>query len=78
MPAAHRHVTRHTAGLQVKNSQGEDVREDVMIDPEEQHDLDNSRGTCNFCLKWDKGARHQVSAAGRQGRAGQGRAGELY
>ena len=58
-------------GLQVKNSQGEDVREDVMVDPEEQHDLDNSRGTCHFCLKWDKGARHQVG----QGRAGRGGAG---
>ncbi|PSC76257.1 DUF866 domain-containing [Micractinium conductrix] len=46
--------------LDVKNSQGEDVREGVVVDPAEQHDLDNSRGTANFCLKWDRSARHQA------------------
>jgi hypothetical protein len=39
---------------------GEDVREDVVIDPAEQHELDNSRGTANFCLKWDRSAKHQA------------------
>jgi hypothetical protein len=47
----------------VKNSVGEDVREDVVIDPAEQHELDNSRGTANFCLKWDRSAKHQVGGA---------------
>lgn len=32
------------ATWQVKNSVGEDVREDVVIDPAEQHDLDNRWG----------------------------------
>lgn len=47
----------------MKNSVGEDVREDVVIDPAEQHELDNSRGTANFCLKWDRSAKHQVGGA---------------
>ncbi|EFN57803.1 hypothetical protein CHLNCDRAFT_143180 [Chlorella variabilis] len=46
--------------MTVKNSVGEDVREGVVIDPGEQHDLDNSRGTANFCLKWDRSAKHQA------------------
>lgn len=46
--------------LDVKNSVGDDVREGVVIDPGEQHDLDNSRGTANFALKWDRGNRHQA------------------
>ena len=50
----------HTA--QVKNSVGDDVREGVIVDPTETHELDNSRGTANFCLKWDRAARHQVGA----------------
>lgn len=51
---------------QVKNSVGEDVREGVVIDPGEKHDLDNSRGTANFRLKWDRSAKHQVGAAHTQ------------
>ena len=45
---------------QLKNSAGEDVRRDVIVDPSETHELDGSRGTAHFCLKWDKQARHQV------------------
>lgn len=32
----------------------------MVIDPGQQHDLDGSRGTANFCMKWDRGARHQA------------------
>lgn len=49
--------------LDVKNSVGEDVREGVVVDPAEQHDLDGSRGTANFALKWDRSAKHQVRPA---------------
>ena len=62
-----------TNPLQVKNSVGDDVREGVIVDPTETHELDNSRGTAHFCLKWDRAARHQVGQAGR--REGGGREG---
>ncbi|KAL4860038.1 hypothetical protein ACK3TF_000258 [Chlorella vulgaris] len=46
--------------MTLKNSVGEDVRENVVVDPGEQHDLDNSRGTANFRLKWDRSSKHQA------------------
>lgn len=52
--------------LQVKNSVGEDVREGVVVDLAEQHDLDGSRGTANFVLKWDRSAKHQVGPRARR------------
>jgi Eukaryotic protein of unknown function (DUF866) len=46
---------------QVKNSQGEDVRENVYVTSTEEHELAGSKGTANFVLKWAKDSRHQAN-----------------
>eukprot|EP00919_Chromeraceae_sp_WS-2016_P050464 GHVR01119653.1.p1 GENE.GHVR01119653.1~~GHVR01119653.1.p1 ORF type:complete len:171 (+),score=35.73 GHVR01119653.1:35-514(+) len=42
----------------VKESNGEEVREKVTMITDEMFDLTNSRGTAHFIIKWD-GSKHQ-------------------
>mmetsp|Transcript_123372 Transcript_123372/g.226346 ORF Transcript_123372/g.226346 Transcript_123372/m.226346 type:complete len:172 (-) Transcript_123372:71-586(-) len=39
--------------LDVKNAAGEETREGVTVDPQEEFDMPNSKGTCNFLIKWE-------------------------
>lgn len=43
---------------QVKDSQGEEVRERVYVTAAEEHDIPNSKGTANFIMKWAKDSKH--------------------
>merc|ERR1711934_463972 len=43
----------HVWCIDVKNSQGEEFRTEVMVDPTNEEDLEGSKGTCNFQLKWE-------------------------
>lgn len=47
--------------ITVKNSSGEDVRENVTVSSQEEVDLSGSRGTAHFALKWARDAKHQAS-----------------
>lgn len=47
--------------ITVKNSAGEDVRENVTVSSREEVDLTGSRGTAHFALKWARDAKHQAS-----------------
>ena len=42
---------------QVKDSSGDDVRNNVRVNDSEEHDIPNSRGTAHFALKWAKDSR---------------------
>jgi hypothetical protein len=43
--------------IQVKNSVGEDRREGVYVTSTNEEDIANSKGTCNFQIKWDRDAK---------------------
>ncbi len=46
---------------QVKNSSGEDTRENVTVSSTEDVDLAGSRGTAHFAMKWARDARNQAN-----------------
>ncbi|KAK9838391.1 hypothetical protein WJX84_009249 [Apatococcus fuscideae] len=47
----------HTFCIDVKDSTGDDVRENVRVNDSEEQDIPNSRGTAHFALKWAKDSR---------------------
>lgn len=47
--------------MQVKNSSGEDTRENVTVSSTEEVDLAGSRGTAHFAIKWVRDARSQAN-----------------
>ncbi|CAG9467190.1 unnamed protein product [Pedinophyceae sp. YPF-701] len=56
----------HRWCLDIKNPLGEDVRKEVWVSAAEEHDLDGSRGTANFVMKWDKASKKQCYACVQQ------------
>ncbi len=42
---------------QVKDSTGDDIRENVRVNDSEEQDIPNSRGTAHFALKWARDSR---------------------
>ncbi len=53
------HPPPPTTITQLKNSVGDDVRENVFVCADEQHELTGSRGTANFTLKWEKDSKKE-------------------
>ncbi|PRW59434.1 DUF866 domain-containing [Chlorella sorokiniana] len=49
-----------TYTMTIKDATSDYTREDVVIDPAEVHDLEGSRGTANFRIKFDKSSKHQA------------------
>ena len=48
--------------MQVKNSAGEDTRENVYVSSAEEHEIAGSRGTAHFVnLRWDRSQRNQAN-----------------
>lgn len=45
----------------MKNSSGEDTRENVTVSSTEDVDLAGSRGTAHFAIKWARDARNQAN-----------------
>ena len=49
------HKAQHS---QIKESAGATEREDVRVSAAEVADIPGSRGTANFCIKWERDAKH--------------------
>ena len=49
----------------MKNSAGEDVRENVTVSSREEVELSGSRGTAHFAMKWARDARQQANLQAR-------------
>lgn len=56
----HCHCHCHHAPAQVKNSVGEDVRENVFVCADEEYELTGSRGTAHFTVKWEKDSKKEA------------------
>jgi hypothetical protein len=43
--------------MQIKNGAGEDTREGVYVTSSNEEELASGRGTCNFQVRWERGAK---------------------
>lgn len=53
-------TTLHALPPQIKNSVGEDVRENVFVSADEEYELTGSRGTAHFTVKWEKDSKKEA------------------